>query len=156
MSRFGSHEQGARDVIVSTTVYVVVKWFNNKEENWLKRQYRGAEHRTSICKHHFKSKILIRRKKNNNLMTRFYGVNFRASYRVLVWLVKGIKMYYTESRPHLKRSIMNCVIQQAFRNAVFRVALIFDQFNHKVEQHHVSTSFKVICLSKQKTTWDPN
>ena len=103
------------------------------------------------CKYLFKSKTQFYLKKK--LMTRYDDSIFmlicRVSHRIPLWVLQGINMYYTEARTQLKRSIMNHVVQLAFRetkklvttqlfivksigNAVFWVAPLVDQFKLQV------------------------
>ena len=72
------------------------------------------------------------------------------SHKIPIWLLQGMKLYYTDARIQLKSNV-NYVVQRAFRdtknlvttqqffvnsfgNGVFRVAPLIDQFRRQVDQ----------------------
>ena len=119
--------------LVQRQCHVFVYMHSDARKNY--GQHHGrAEHKS--YKYLFKCKTVIRT---------------RVSHKIPVWLVKGMKWYYTESRPHLKRVNMNYVFQRAFRdienlktsqlffvisfgNEVLRIAPLVDQFKRQVDR----------------------
>ena len=66
----------------------------------------------AACKYLFESKTPIWWKNTDDSI---WWLNFivstsRASHRIPVWLVQGMKLFYTEARTHLKRSNMRCSV----------------------------------------------